>query len=172
MKKSFKNRKNKRNITTIIIKCTQKSWGYHEKIAINTLNLSRCQWFSFINALEMAHFHEETGQTCKRCIASDVPRDFFFVLSLFACVLFLFFKEGCWVLIIHISTGACHTTLGMEISTCVVVFVFKTLQIWERFRFQKFRVEILNLCENRKPKSGYQSLDFIEAEKEDESKSN
>lgn len=119
----------------------------------------------------MACFHEDSGQACKRCIGSDVPRGFF-VLFLFACVLVLFFMEGCWVLIIHISTVACHTTLGMEISTCGIEFVFKTLQIWEHFRFQKFRLEMLNMYENKKPKSGYQSLDFTEAEKEDESKFN
>lgn len=80
--------------------------------------------------------------------------------------------EECRVLIIHISTVACHTTLVMEISIRGIGFIFKTLQIWEHFRFQKFRLEMLNLYENRKPKSGYQSLDFIEAEKKDENKSN
>lgn len=80
--------------------------------------------------------------------------------------------EGCRVLIIHISSVACHTTSGMEISICSIGFIFKTLQIWEHFRFQKFRLEMFNLYENKKPKSGYQSLDFIEAEKKDENKSN
>ena len=91
----------------------------------------------------------------------------------FVCLFFVFVFHGgmpgtnCS----YFRSGLSHN-IGCGNFYCDIGFVFKTLQIWEHFRFQKFRLEMLNLYENRKPKSGHQSLDFIEAEKKDENKSN